>query len=448
MKSNILNKLFNILAILVFIIITLIFLISNNYIWLILYLIFTYFISKNEKIKHFSILIFVTSFIIRLLLVTLVNLPQIYDFKILLDASNMFSNGDYSFNEWFHFRVWSYQTGFVIYQGIILKLFKSEVLLKILNALYSSILVVIIYKISSKISNERSAKIVSLLYMVFPFHIITNLTLFNHHLSTLLMYIGIIFLLKENKKLKDYIISSIFIAFGNIIRPEGIIVVFSLIVFTILTFDKTKLKSTLINIFTFIFIYFLINTSASMLIIKTGINPNGLANNDPLWKFVLGFNSKTCGYYNNEDDVRIFVNHEDEKEIIKYRVMSKETGKLMVCKVESFWLNSGLYLNEGQFYNKQINIKNIKINIGKIEDIVMAFNQGIQSLVVLLMVFGLFINRKSIENKYLFLLILTVVTFSVYLLIEMQARYSYFIFISVFILSSKSIEYILNKIGK
>ena len=447
MKSNILQKLFNLLVYIVIFIISVIFLAKTNYIWLLLYLICIIFLIKKDKIKNFSILIFVTSFLLKLIMIISVNLPQVYDFKLLLDASKMFANGDYSFNTWWHFRIWSYQTGFVVYQGLILKIFNSEIILKLLQAVYSSLLCVIIYKIAKKITNEKAAKVVSLLYMIFPYHMIMNLTLVNHHLSTLLMYMGILFLLKENIKTKDYIFAAIFIAFGNIIRPEGIIIVFSLCVYILLTFDKEKIKNTLINASLFILVYLFINASASFLIIKTGVNPNGLKNNDPLWKFVLGFNSDACGFYNKEDDIRVFTDHEDEKEIIKERLLTKDTGKLMTCKINSFWLSNGLYLNEGNLYDKTVSISNIKIKLSKLEDVIMVVNQTLQYIVILFMILGLFVSRKNVSKEYLFLLILTIVTFLVYLLIEVQARYSYFIFITVFILASKFIEYIQNKIG-
>ena len=62
---------------------------------------------------------------------------------------------------------------------------------------------------------------------------------------------------------------------------------------------------------------------------------------------------------------------------------------------------------------------------------------------------GVVFNRKKIkENNSIFFVIMIITTFCVYLLIELRPRYSYFIQISIFILSSYGYNYIIEKIQK
>lgn len=438
-----LSKLLTYVGIVILSLMLLLYLFTNNIILLLLAGLISIFIS-TRKIKHFGIILFIVSFIIRLIFIIVANFPQVYDFKTLLDASEMFAKGDYSFNSWFHFATWGYQTAFVIYQGVLLKLFHSIFILKLLNVIYSSILVLIVYKLGLKISkNEVSSRIISLLYMIFPFYLFLNSVLLNSHLATLLSYLGIFFIIKENTKYKDYLIGSILIALGNIIRPEGIIIVLTLIIFKIITLKKENIKKIIISLLIFLSSYFIICNGSSFLVKASNINPSGLQNKDPLWKFLLGFNYDTCGYY-TDDDAVYQINKETEIKEIKRRALENipRTGKLMVCKVDRFWLSSGLENEMGSFNDKTFNIMGINIKFSMIKNLAINLNKGINIVVLALMLLGLIVNRKSIKNETLFLLIMILITFGVYLFIEIQPRYLYFIHISVFALASLGINYI------
>ena len=438
-----LSKLLTYVGIVILSLMLLLYLFTNNIILLLLAGLISIFIS-TRKIKHFGIILFAVSFIIRLIFIIVANFPQVYDFKTLLEASEMFAKGDYSFNSWFHFATWGYQTAFVIYQGVLLKLFHSIFILKLLNVIYSSILVLIVYKLGLKISkNEVSSRIISLLYMIFPFYLFLNSVLLNSHLATLLSYLGIFFIIKENTKYKDYLIGSILIALGNIIRPEGIIIVLTLIIFKIITLKKENIKKIIISLLIFLSSYFIICNGSSFLVKASNINPSGLQNKDPLWKFLLGFNYDTCGYY-TDDDAVYQINKETEIKEIKRRALENipRTGKLMVCKVDRFWLSSGLENEMGSFNDKTFNIMGINIKFSMIKNLAINLNKGINIVVLALMLLGLIVNRKSIKNETLFLLIMILITFGVYLFIEIQPRYLYFIHISVFALASLGINYI------
>lgn len=439
-----LSNLFVYFSIVVFSFVLLLYLFTNNFIWFIVYFALCILIS-NSKIKCFGLLMFFVSFFIRLVTIIVFDFPQVYDFKTLLDASHMFSRGDYSFNQWWHFYTWGYQTGFVIYQGILLKLFGSEFFLKILNVIYSSLMVLFIYKVSLKISDSRSAKIVSLLYMIFPFYVFMNTILVNQHLATLLMYLGILFLIKKDKTYKDYIFSAILISFGNIIRPEGIIVVLSLLVYEFFLFDKTKVLNTIVRVSSFLLVYFSIGLLASNLVISSGINSSGLKNKDPLWKFILGFNYDTCGYYSDSDSI-YQIDRKTEISIIKERAFGdlSRTGSLMVCKINHFWLSSDLGIETGSFSDKSVDVLGISVAFDDIFNSAVRFNSNINIFVLVMFFIGILFVRKNISNQSLFFLIMIILSFFIFLFIEIQPRYLHFIHVSLFILSSIGIKFLFD----
>lgn len=449
LKEGFLSTIFMYLTIVVFSIISLIFLIKNNiFISIIAFLVVIY-ISLKNNIKYFPILLFITSLILRIFMILIFNFPQVSDFKTLLDASYLFTNNDFSFQNQQYFTMWGYQTGFVIYQGLILKLFNSVFILKLLNAIFSSVLCVLIYLFGKKICSEKSARMASLLYMIFPFSLYLNTVLANHHLATFLMYIGVFFLLKKEKSIKDYIIAAILISLGNIIRPEGIIVIFTLILFEIFRLKKDKILETLKNVGIFLIIYFMIGTLSSFAVEKLGINDEGFKNNNPMWKFVLGFNSDSCGYYTPSDEK--YLNDENkELEVIKNRISvgPVKMGKLLTCKINKFWLQTEISSKNEMYNDKTYNIFGINIKFKDLENIVVKFNSVLYIITLLMCILGLVFNRKKvIKDNSFFFVILMMVTFFVYLLIEIQPRYAYFIHVSIFILSTYGYDYVLSKIS-
>ena len=200
MKNNILLRLFMYLSICVFSIITIIFIISNYFILALITYIIVLFLSNKINIKKFPIILFFTSLIIRVILISIINYSAFDDYKVLIDASWKFSKGDYSFSNLPYFSMWGYQTGIVIYQGIILKIFNSEFAIKIINCIISSLSVLLVFMMSKKITNEKTAKVVSILYMILPISLIMNTMLNNQILSSFLMYSGIFLLIKRDNK--------------------------------------------------------------------------------------------------------------------------------------------------------------------------------------------------------------------------------------------------------
>ncbi len=447
-KKELLGNLFMYLTIVVFSLVTLIFLIQNNIMVSILAYLVVIYISLKNNIKKFPIILFFTSLIIRLAMILIFDFAPVSDFETLLNASKDFANGDFSFQNDSYFTTWGYQTGFVIYEGIVLKIFNSVFALKVFNAIFSSVLCLLVYLFGKKICSEKSARMASLLYMIFPFSLYMNTILANHHIAAFLTYIGIFFLLKENKKAKDYIYAAILISLGNIMRPEGIIVVFSLFVFEIFRLKRKTLLKTARYLLIFTIIYLTIGYSSSFIIQKTGINDEGLSNNNPEWKFVLGFNHESCGYY-SADDEKYLNDKEKQIEVIKERITVNpvKMAKLMACKIDHFWLQSDISSKNEMYSNKTYDVFGVQVRFTDIEKIVIGFNTILYMITLLMCIVGVFFNRKKIINdKAYFFVIMMIVTFFVYLLIEIQPRYAYFIHVSIFILSTYGYEMVLNKV--
>ncbi len=440
------KKLFNILTYIVLVLIVLSFLFTNNLLLGLLAIIISYFIAKDKRINNFTLFIIIISLIIRILTIILMNIPQVTDYYLINEAAMKFANNDLSFVNDSYFSMWPYQLGFTLYEGLIYKIIPNIWALKILNIIYSTLTVLLIYKISKKFTTERASRMVSLLYMILPLPLLLNITLNNHILSGLLILDATTFLIKKKTKKQDYIIASILIALANIIRPESIIIVFSLLIFLLIKTKKKTFKTNAVNYLIFIFIYLIITIGTSKLLILTNFNKDGLTNTNPTWKFVLGTNHETCGHYSYEDEVNILGNKKLQLETIKERVSDPvKLASLATCKINNYWTLSDFDTVNESYNNKKI----LNIDFNYIKKQVISINSVIYLTTLLMAIIGIIKYRKDMyKNNSVLFVIMMVVTFFVYLLIEIQARYTYFNIISIFIISSYGYEYIFKLLDK
>ena len=94
-----------------------------------------------------------------------------------------------------------------------------------------------------------------------------------------------------------------------------------------------------------VLVYFTVNIALSAGIAMGGINENGLRNNYPLWKFVVGLNQDTTGRYSNEDVRQIYaIPNEWERDRVSENVIRERLSDpvkiavLMVNKSTIMWV--------------------------------------------------------------------------------------------------------------
>ena len=426
------------------------FFIKNSILFGLISVIGIYLFTSKVKIKNFSLFLFIYSFIVRLIAVLLLKTPIESDFKTLYDASINLLNNDLSFNVLQYFKLWGYQTGQVVYQAFLLSIWNNVLIIKIVNALISSGTVALIYLISKELFREKTARIVSLLYSLFLFPLLFNAVLSNQILSTFLTVLGIYLLFsKRFDNLKNWIrypLIGIILGMANVIRPEGIVILTTLIVFLLITMKKKEIKSQILK-GSFIFLgYYFIVTICSILLIFTNVSPIGLSNKDSLWKFVLGFNHETVGMYDINDEW-VVGNHAEEIKLIKDRTIGsiEKLPILFIKKTRNFWFSSDIYWSNNYLNNEEVNILGLKVNGTDINELLISYNTIIYYLMYGLLFLGLYKTRKEEKNNLAkFLSILTCVYIGVYLLIEIMPRYAYLPQVGLFILSGFGIDYLLN----
>ncbi|WP_052429725.1 ArnT family glycosyltransferase [Paenibacillus borealis] len=406
------------------------------------------FISKKyyPESKQFILIIIMLSFTIRWMWIFTIDSKQISDYSLLYDSALKLSKGDMSYLSYPYFQSWTYQLGFTMYQAAIMKLFGNyDIVLKLLNVVFSTGICVLIYKIAKIIFNEFTARISSLTYALFIPNIVLSSVLTNDHLSSFLFYFGFYLLIRNNKlNYKTFIISAALISLGNLIRPIGALVIIAVILYVLIYLYLMKKNSFIYLsklIFIFIISFYSVFYITSYIAIGAGFSNSHLTNHEPMWKFVLGMNYETTGSYSNSDYEEVIKyplgreRDEFEKKIVINRL--NETEKipgLLINKIGNMWGESdtSIYWSLSESGKPQLSASLI-----------------VSSQVVYLLIYifsfisiiCLMFSRRE-NNKYIFILLLVLGYLTIHLFIEIQTRYRYFIMPVLIIFFGYSLSFI------
>ena len=387
-----------------------------------------YFLNKKIDIKNFPLFIFIISIIIRVLVSIFLKTDITDDFKTMLDASHSLLRNDLSFINTEYFNIYPYQIGHVLYQALLLRIINSVLFLKIINSIITSLIVVFIYLISKKLFKEKTARLISILYLLYLYPLYLNTVLTNQHLPALLSLIVIYLVVSKKINYKLSILIGLLLAIANVFRTESIIFILSITVYYILTMTKDNYKMIIKSILLIIVSYFVIFNSISIIVSLTPIKTR-LTNNSGYWKFYCGLNYESNGIYNNEDAITYFNENKDGKELLINRVKENKT------KLPVLFLKKEVILWTQTNYDLRIN-NNINSNIF---NFLLHFNQGYLNLILLLFIVSLSITKYE-RKETLLLKILIFIYYGVYMFIEISPRYAYILHMILFILLGLGIE--------
>ncbi len=357
-----------------------------------------------------------------MVVILLVNTPLEHDFKTMFEAASAINRGAFDVIKTSdYFQLFGYQLGHTLYMSFFLKIFKSAFFLYVLNGLFSSGIVLLIYLIGKDFVKEKTAMAFSLLYSLFPFPLLLNTVLTNQHHSTFFFLLAIYFLLhlKQEKESwwKKGILVGTCLGISHILRPEGMVFFVAFLVYLLFSLTKKNKKQLLLMGSTVILCFLVLTSLASFGIKSLGLNPNGLRNNDPYWKFIVGLNATTNGAYSeNDQKLYTFGNTKQALELIRNRTLGNMTQLplLFLKKEVILFTKSDLSWSIGYFQQS-----------GKAElyQFLTNLNQCFIYFFLIFAILGCFVKQKKKES--LFLILLIGVYFGVYLLIEVMPRYAY-----------------------
>lgn len=328
-----------------------------------------------------------------------------------------------------YFAKWAYQTGFLTYLMLIVKVFGAHIrVLQLLNIIYQVIILILLYCLTQKLFQ----KVVFSRWCVFLMEINLEWFCLNNRLSNqyiaLMFFLLALYMIINNHSYKNWILAAISLAIGNFFRPLGIIYFAAIIVFSLIYYiiaNAKRGKRNFFRLLTFIATYFLLLAGLNWSIQVSGLNEYGLSNHDSSWKFVTGLNYQSSGTYRRFIDKKFDLNvkrqemqKQEEKvtrENIQYLNHNHLWLKLFIHKFNCLWSYPSNSLDYTLFGRK----------FGQVTyELLLVAAYAVNSVEMIFMLIGAFavLNKKMPYRAYLLLLTLFAYA-AVQLLIEVQGRY-------------------------
>ena len=382
--------------------------------------------------------------------------PITSDFKALFAASQRLLAGDYSFLDNPYFKMWSYQLPFVVWEAGLQKILYSYWIIRISNVLLTAGSVCILYRILKDMIRPEAAQLSMLALIICPLIGSMSVVLTNQVPGAFFLLLGgWILLSRDCGKLGfwRYPLSGITLQIGNLLRPEGILVLAAVLVYGLfrLIREKGKRRPLLLGLACLFACYGLLGAGVDFAVSKT-VTPYGIRNNFPEWKFVCGLNAGTRGMYSQEDwDLlaETFENGlatDETKELADQMIrerLHQPADKMLKLVKDKLYVIWDSYALDQAFYYKFHEYPDsvISQNDRRIDNT----ERALFTISALLALAGIVSLWKRYTNGVFFYAVLFA-AFCAFLLVEVQPRYLYFPLINLYACGGIGLDYLFTVI--
>lgn len=367
------------------------------------------------------------------------------DFLLLYVSAQGLAGGDMSFLHDSYFVLWAYQIPFVVFEAGILKLFGAMTALKIINLICMLGISLLIYKLARLFVSSEAAFSFSVLYSLAPEPLLLSSVLTNQHLSLFFLLLGLYIALKERRPAHIFL-GGVLIALGDLMRPEGILVIAALLFLYVLRIIKGEdgRKTAFFRLFLLAASFFLLRLLAFIVFHALGLAPFGLDSGCPEWKFILGLDPMQKGSYNETNTAILHITNAAERRKEAFRLISANFTDF--GSLASFLRDKAAYFY-GAFPDSSWAFFGVDTNglllfgqpLKEALRTVFIFDRVLFALASLLSAVAFAVGLKpkaKTPQAAIFCAFLCVFFFGAYLLIEVQPRYRYFITPFLFIMSA------------
>lgn len=373
-----------------------------------------------------------------------VQTPPSSDYSLMYNTAREILEGGKAYLNNIYYQRFPYQIGFTAYQTLVLWLYDSVSLLKLTHVGWTVVASVAVYGIARETFGPEVARLAMLLHVTLLPILILSSVMTNQHIAVACLYIGIYVWLKWGKdSWWAPVVAGAAVAVGTIMRPIGIVVIAAIVVGELISCLQRRTKDQYIGsarrIISSVVAYQLVLFLAGTLFSQTGLSPDGLANNDPLWKLVAGLNASTYGSYSTADERLLNYGYlepekrtELEKEIITERLTSPgNLVRLPFVKIGKLWADyQPTWFTFPGKPGTHFNYLGWSISFDDAIERYRHFERGVLYILSLLAFWQVWkrLSREFTDERKRFLILILGAYTCVHLLVEVQSRYLYFLF--------------------
>lgn len=383
--------------------------------------------------------ILAAAFLLRLLWILAVRTPPVQDYQEIYQASLAFASGQKDFSVTSHYLyLYPYMIGFVLYQGMIIKVVGAKIMfLKFLNVVFSTLTVWLTARIAKRIFSPRAGLAAALMMTIYVPNIVINSILTNDILSTLLFLWALDIFIDEKFNYKRGIAVGILLFCGSFLRPLASILILAILLYGLfIKLWQQPLKPVyLIALFLIPVSYSLVSVGTDQTLLRSNISSQSFRTVNQYWKFAEGLNAKTNGYWSSDDYAYVSSGKtaaerdRRSKKLLNQRLSHPQTvTRLFVSKFAAMWSDLDSNLSWATKETKGFGSSKLLL-------IVLCILQKSVYMCFCGMILWLLLSGKLPEAGYL-MVIIALGYILIHEGIEIQTRYRYFIMPAFMILAA------------
>ncbi len=399
-----------------------------------------------SKLKGWQIaaLLFAISLALKLLVVFSFAPAEYSDFQTFRAGAALTAKRDMFFiTSLPYYSIWAYQFGFEWLISLIFRLFGrwDPVFGLVVNSFFAAGCTPALYAVVKEVRDKKAGICAALLFTLLPITINLSAVFTNQHVSLFFILMGLWLLLKRPDWLGG-LLSGFCLAVAKVARADVSVYIAAIAVAIVLL---KRSKKAFIALACCVIAYFGFFKAAE--IIVSPLQPFGLGNNFPLYKFAVGLDEASSGRYSVRMQNEIFNN---ETYLADHALRDAETmklikeelsigparlAKLFLAKIDIQWTN--LY-HSYEMLHDIVQQETVRTPIGSVTSKVIArtvMQWDDFSRMLLFAAAGLagfVLGTKKRMHLGASVLILAFMAFSaIAFAIEVQYRYSYFVFPAV-----------------
>ena len=308
--------------------------------------------GKPERVRRYALILFAAALALNLAFTFIVRPPAVSDFKSFYDVTNQIAGHRTSYLGKRYFQVWPYQTGFPAFMAPAAMLFPKNLdALLVVNNLFGAGTVLCLFHLLKHALPVRRAFFLSLGFLLLPYPYTVAAVYTNQLPAAFFLYLGLYLVVSKTPfDLKRCAAGALCASAGHMLRPEGILLfgaVLALMPVLLFVRDKAGIKGRpVLPLALFCAVYLAMNLLLSQTFVLTGLNPGGLRNQFPLYKFAVGLNEESAGQYTKADADDLFRGYDEPavrdqyaRELISRRlsVGPGRLSSLFFRKLDALW---------------------------------------------------------------------------------------------------------------
>ncbi|GKX67782.1 glycosyltransferase family 39 protein [Inconstantimicrobium mannanitabidum] len=400
-----------------------------------------YGLNKKVKTTTMLLVLIILGLILRIVWSFSVNSIPVSDFNTAYRSAGDLLKGDFSMMKGTaYFGRFPHLIGLVLYFAFIRNIFggSSLLVLKIINILFSTSTIFLVYLICKEIFSDKKRVIIgTFLAAVFPTSILYTAVYCTENMA-IPFYLGSIyyfFLVVKNKKKEEYLLlSGCLLLIGHLWRSVAQVMIVAYLLYIIIYYQKKnilKFKACMYICISFIIPFVIISNT----FIWTGMTDRPLwSGSEPGITSVLkGSNIPTGGRWNDEDAKFIEANLKNEKLLVeesKKKIIERYTTTAPSDLVYFVFRKVTMQWKEGDFgaaFWAQLQVPQQDVGIDVANNGVVWY-QLFHLTLLILIIRGLFRKQEYLEKKLINLFYIIFCGYGLtFLILESQERYAFIV---------------------